>query len=129
VLWVKLTTHWQSGTSGNTPSESNATGAAPGAEPAFLAGKRYKSFEMTFITAYPEKAVLEATALQVSLEFPLDMVWQGFCPRLWLLLRPTSTTIRSCPGAPTTIWGNLRVAPCFATCGSRIVAGKRSENG
>jgi hypothetical protein len=29
---------------------------------------------MTFVTAYPEKAVLEATALQVGVEFPVDMV-------------------------------------------------------
>ena len=43
-----------------------------------LAGKRYKSFEMTFVTAYPEKAVLEAAALQVGLEFPVDMLGQGF---------------------------------------------------
>jgi hypothetical protein len=33
---------------------------------------------MTFVTAYPEKAVLEAAALQVGLELPVDMVWQGF---------------------------------------------------
>ena len=33
---------------------------------------------MAFVTAYPEKAVLEATALQVGLEFPVDMVWEGF---------------------------------------------------
>ena len=33
---------------------------------------------MAFVTAYPEKAVLEAAALQVGLEFPVDMVWQGF---------------------------------------------------
>ena len=56
----------------------HAAGATTGAEPALLAGKRYKSFEMTFVTAYPEKAVLEAAALQVGLEFPVDMVWQGF---------------------------------------------------
>jgi hypothetical protein len=28
---------------------------------------------MTFVTAHPEKPVLEATALQVSLKFPVDM--------------------------------------------------------
>ena len=33
---------------------------------------------MTFVTAYPEKAVLEAAALQVGLEFPVDMLGQGF---------------------------------------------------
>jgi len=33
---------------------------------------------MTFFTAYPEKAVLEAAALQVGLEFPVDMLGQGF---------------------------------------------------
>ena len=33
---------------------------------------------MAFVTAYPEKAVLEAAALQVGLEFPVDMVGQGF---------------------------------------------------
>jgi hypothetical protein len=33
---------------------------------------------MAFVTAYSEKAVLEATALQVGLEFPVDMVGQGF---------------------------------------------------
>jgi len=51
----------------------HAAGATAGAEPAFLAGKCYKSFEMAFVTAHPEKAVLEATALQVSLKFPVDM--------------------------------------------------------
>lgn len=34
--------------------------------------------EVAFVAAYPEKAVLEATALQVGLEFPVDMVGQGF---------------------------------------------------
>jgi hypothetical protein len=53
----------------------HAAGATTGAEPALLAGKRYKSFEMTFVTAYPEKAVLEAAALQVGLEFP--WTWSG----------------------------------------------------
>jgi hypothetical protein len=56
----------------------HAAGATTGAEPALLAGKRYKSFEMTFVTAHPEKAVLEAAALQVVLEFPVDMLGQGF---------------------------------------------------
>ena len=56
----------------------HAACSATGAECALLAGKRYKSFEMAFVTAYPEKAVLEAAALQVGLEFPVDMVGQGF---------------------------------------------------
>jgi hypothetical protein len=56
----------------------HATCTAARAESALLAGKRYKSFEMAFVTAYPEKAVLEAAALQVGLEFPVDMVGQGF---------------------------------------------------
>jgi hypothetical protein len=30
------------------------------------------------VAAYPEKAVLEATALQVGLEFPVYMLGQGF---------------------------------------------------
>jgi hypothetical protein len=34
--------------------------------------------EVAVVAAYPEKAVLKATALQVGLEFPVDMVWQGF---------------------------------------------------
>jgi hypothetical protein len=33
---------------------------------------------MAFVAAHPEKAVFEATALQVGLEFPVDMVGQGF---------------------------------------------------
>jgi len=33
---------------------------------------------VAFIATYPQEAVLEATALQVGLEFPVDMVWQGF---------------------------------------------------
>jgi hypothetical protein len=33
---------------------------------------------VAFVAAHPEKAVLEAAALQVSLEFPVNMVWQGF---------------------------------------------------
>jgi hypothetical protein len=56
----------------------HAAGATTGAEPAFLAGKRYKPLEVAFVAAHPEKAVLEATALQVGLEFPVDMVGQGF---------------------------------------------------
>jgi len=53
----------------------HTAGATAGAKPAFLAGKCYKSFEMTFVTAHPEKAVLETAALQVGLEFPVDMIW------------------------------------------------------
>ena len=33
---------------------------------------------MTFVTAHPEKAVLEAAALQEGIEFPVDMLGQGF---------------------------------------------------
>ena len=33
---------------------------------------------MTFVTAYPEEAVLEAAALQVGLEFLVNMLGQGF---------------------------------------------------
>ena len=33
---------------------------------------------MAFVAAHPEKAVFETTALQVGLEFPVDMVGQGF---------------------------------------------------
>ena len=35
---------------------------------------------MAFVAAHPEKAVLEAAALQVGLEFPVDMVRAGICP-------------------------------------------------
>jgi hypothetical protein len=34
--------------------------------------------EMAFVAAHPEKAVFEAAALQVGLEFPVDRVWEGF---------------------------------------------------
>jgi type I restriction-modification system DNA methylase subunit len=51
----------------------HAAGATTGAEPALLAGKRYKPLEVAFVAAHPEKAVLEAAALQVGLEFPVDM--------------------------------------------------------
>ena len=56
----------------------HAPGATAGAESSFFAGKRHQPLEVAVVAAYPEKAVLEATALQVGLEFPVDMVWQGF---------------------------------------------------
>jgi len=51
----------------------HAAGATTGAEPAFLAGKSYQTLEVALVAAHPEKAVLEATALQESLKFPVDM--------------------------------------------------------
>lgn len=56
----------------------HAACATAGAEPALLAGKRHQSLEVAFVAAHPEKAVLEAAALQVGLEYPVDMLGQGF---------------------------------------------------
>ena len=58
----------------------HATCSAAGAGSSFFAGKRHQPLEVASAAAYPEKAVLEAAALQVSLELPVDMVWQGFAP-------------------------------------------------
>jgi hypothetical protein len=55
----------------------HAARATAGAESALLAGKRNKPLEVAFVAAHPEKAVFEATALQVGLEFPVNMVGQG----------------------------------------------------
>jgi hypothetical protein len=56
----------------------HAAGAAAGAEPSFFAGERHQPLEVALVAAHPEKAVLESAALQVGLEFPVNMVWQGF---------------------------------------------------
>ena len=40
--------------------------------------RNWGSFEMAFVTAYPEKAVLEAAALQVGLEFLVYIHGQRF---------------------------------------------------
>jgi hypothetical protein len=56
----------------------HAAGATTGAEPSFFAGERHQPLEVAFVAAHPEKAVLESAALQVGLEFPVNMVGQGF---------------------------------------------------
>ncbi len=60
----------------------HAAGAIAGTgrptESAPLARECYRSFEMAFVAAHPEKAVFEAAALQVGFEFPVNMVGQGF---------------------------------------------------
>ena len=53
-------------------------GWASPTESALLAGKRNKPLEVAFVAAHPEEAVFEATALQIGLEFPVNMVGQGF---------------------------------------------------
>ena len=55
-----------------------AAGATTGAESPLLAGKRPQSPEVAVVAVHPEKAVRESAALQVGLEFPVNMVWQGF---------------------------------------------------
>jgi len=55
----------------------HAVGATAGAEATLLTGKRDLSLEGAFVAVYPEKAVLEAAALQVGLELLVDMVRQG----------------------------------------------------
>ena len=63
-------------------SLGHATCAATRAKSPLLAGEPRgrpgQSLEVAFVAAYPEKAMLETTALQVGLEFPVYMVRQRF---------------------------------------------------
>ena len=59
-------------------SLGHAAGATAWAEAPLLTGKCHQLLEVAFVAAHPEKAVFEAAALQVGLESPLDMVWEGF---------------------------------------------------
>jgi len=63
---------------GGTRCLGHPAGAITVAESALLAGKRNKPLEVAFVAAHPEKAVFEATALQVGLELPVNMVGEGF---------------------------------------------------
>ena len=49
-----------------------------GQKPPLLTGKRHQPLEVAVVAAHPEKAMFQAAALQVGVEFPVDMVGQGF---------------------------------------------------
>jgi hypothetical protein len=55
----------------------HAPGPATGAEPAPLAAEGDQVLGMAGVATHPQKSVLEATALEVSLEFLLHIVRQG----------------------------------------------------
>jgi len=53
-----------------------AWGWAKYTEPPLLAGKCHQTLKMTAIAAHPQETVFQTAALEIGLEFPVDMVGQ-----------------------------------------------------
>lgn len=65
-------------------SLGHPAGTTAGTEAPLLARERHKPREVAFVAAYPQESVFETTALEVGLEFSVDMVGQGFALNGWL---------------------------------------------
>ena len=81
-------THWRNGTSGNTSSASRAAVSAMrrapqlGQNPRRLQlkarGRLGESLEVTAVATNPQKSMFKPAALQIVVEFPVDMFRQAF---------------------------------------------------